>query len=448
MYLKSKVKLYSSLPGILITTYLGLTIALFFFGPVQWNSSNVNTTMAFLAFAIILFGIFYWAGLSIPSSPLPIFPQRNIVVFGSLLSLLMLFPSAYFYADKMPWELVSAIQDQRLVYEALQKRLSKAQSGREVIAFARALTFPFIYAVVPLYILNFQRNPKWFWMLFGLTMASAIIFSILRGTDRESFDFILLVASSTLILTIRNSSQFLNRNKIKAALAVGLTAIIITILAYNVFGERRLQRAGLSEQALTQLLDTPGPQGGYMTIMCIRAACADKNHWMIASASAFNKYAITMVSNYLTNGYYGLSLALADPSPFNSTLGIGHAPALKRIYERITQDESLYKNSYTFHLNSKAWSDNSEWATIFPWLANDVGFEGALLVFGLFGFIFAISWKDATQAHNDVAAIVFCFLVQLLVYVPANFQIGQTLDSYFGFVFWLVVWIIFRNRAH
>lgn len=444
--LHGRTRFFVWLPGISILLYLSVSIGLFFFGPVQWNPQNVPTTMAYLVIALILFATFYTLGLRPPLSPTTVLPQRKIIVVGGLLSIAMLLPSAYFYAGKMPWDLLSAIRDQKQVYAALQSRLSETQNGREIVALARALTFPLIYAAVPLCILNFRRNPNWFWALFGLTMASAMTFSILRGTDRESFDFILLVASSALVLAARNRAWLQSATARKCLIAVGLCGILVLSAAYHVFGERRLQRADLSEQGLAELLDTTGPHGGYMTVMCIRTACADKNHWMIASVPPFHKYAITMATNYLTNGYYGLSLALADSRPFHSTLGIGHAPALKRVYERITHDEALYRNSYTFGLNSQAWSDNSEWSTIFPWLANDVGFAGALAIFAVFGFIFAMSWRDATLAENDAAAIVFCFLMQLLVYVPANFQIGQTLDSYLGCMLWLAIWLASRHH--
>ncbi len=58
------------------------------------------------------------------------------------------------------------------------------------------------------------------------------------------------------------------------------------------------------------------------------------------------------------------------------------------------------------------WSDNTEWSTIFPWLANDVGFTGSLIVVFFLGILFGKSWRDAATG-NDFAAIVFCLLFQL-----------------------------------
>ena len=435
------------LPALMIVSFLAATVSLFFLGPVQWKPMQPSLLLGYLVAALSLFTVAYLAGTQITPRASDTLPTNTLIIAGSLLSIAMLFPSAYFYADKMPWEIIDAIRDQKKVYEGLQKRLNETQSGRELVALARAVTFPLIYAAGPLCILHMRNIPKWYWGLFCLLMASAITFSILRGTDREAFDFTLLVASSGLILIGRNLQWFKTRISKRLVLAGCIIGILIASLGYQVFGQRRLQRADMTIPALGELLEKSGPHGGYMTIMCIRSACADKDNLLIAHVAPFHKYAITMVTNYLTNGYYGLSLALDDPTPFQSTLGIGHAPAIKRLYERVTHDTTLYEKSYTARLNSAAWSDNSEWATIFVWLANDVGFSGALAVFVLLGLAYAVAWRDATIEGNDYAAVVFCFLTQLLIYTPANFQIGQTLDSYLGFSVWLAAWLI-RRRHH
>jgi hypothetical protein len=73
-------------------------------------------------------------------------------------------------------------------------------------------------------------------------------------------------------------------------------------------------------------------------------------------------------------------------------------------------------------------------------LANDVGFVGSLLLVGLMARWFRQSWSDAVRSNNDLAAIVFVFLCIAFVYLPANHQLAQTLDSYFAFIVTLIAW--------
>jgi hypothetical protein len=154
---------------------------------------------------------------------------------------------------------------------------------------------------------------------------------------------------------------------------------------------------------------------------------------------------VITATGYLTQGYHGLSLALKNVDQAESTYGIGHSQALRRVYEAFTGDTSLYQRGYTYSLKRQNWDDASQWSTIFPWIANDVGFVPTIAIMALLALLWGRSWRDAVGAADDVAAIVFCFLFQLFMYVPANNQIAQTLDAYVGFVCWLLFWILTRS---
>jgi hypothetical protein len=80
-------------------------------------------------------------------------------------------------------------------------------------------------------------------------------------------------------------------------------------------------------------------------------------------------------------------------------------------------------------------------------VANDTGFPGALLIMGLFAWLWGRSWIDAVVARNDSAAIVFCIATYSVIYFPANLQILQTLEGYSTVAFWIVAWLCFRHRG-
>jgi len=157
-----------------------------------------------------------------------------------------------------------------------------------------------------------------------------------------------------------------------------------------------------------------------------------------------------MISAYITNGYYGLSLALEQP--FESSFGLGHSPALLGLYEKISGSSELFDSTLVAHVSEAGWDHQYYWVSFFTWIANDVGFVGSLLVVAVLARWFRQAWLDAVYSKNDLAAIVFILLCIVFLYLPANNQIAQTFDMYFAFIVVLIAWkatrrIPCRNRG-
>jgi hypothetical protein len=442
------------LPLTLILIYFLATLALFFLGPLDWPIPNPAALTLFLAFVLIGIGTFYLVGAGGEAMGTPFRYWRTVIIVGAFLSIAILFPSAYFYAGKMPWQVIDAFRDQNAVYDALQKKLAETAGERTLISIIRAITFPAIFAVVPLGILNWRVMTWKLWLLVLATALSSVIFSVLRGTDREVFDVIIIISASILVLIARwcvATGATLSQVLVRRSTVIGaIVFLVVAGIALSLFADRRAQRTGYTPEAyangtrnapsLAAHLDT---LGGWRDVMCIRDICLDPDHPLVRYVDAPKKYALLMLTSYLTQGYYGLSLAMTED--FHSTLGAGHSPVIARTLERLMHDNAIYEKGYTFRLRSLGWSDESQWATIFPWLANDVGFPGAIAVICLFAFLWGRSWLDAVGRHDDRAAIVFCLLFQLFVYVPANNQLAQTFDAYFTLVGWCAYWLISRT---
>lgn len=441
------------LPLALILVYFLATLALFFLGPLDWPIPNLAPLTLFLALALIGIGTFYLVGAGGEAVGTPFRYWRAVIIVGALLSIAILFPSAYFYANKMPWQVIDAFRDQNAVYAALQKKLAETAGERTLISIIRAITYPAIFAVVPLGILNWRMMTWKLWLLVIATALSSVIFSVLRGTDREVFDIIIIISASIMVAVARwcvATGATLRQVLMRRSTVIGAIVFLVTAgVALSLFADRRAQRAGYTPEtyakgikdapSLAAHLDTPG---GWRDMMCIREICLEADHPLVRYVDVPKKYAVLMLTSYLTQGYYGLSLAMTQD--FHSTLGLGHSPVLARTLERLMHDNSIYEKGYTFRLRSLGWSDESQWATIFPWLANDVGFPGAIAVISLLAFLWGRSWLDAVGRNDDRAAIVFCLLFQLFVYVPANNQLAQTFDAYLALVGWCAYWLISR----
>jgi hypothetical protein len=336
----------------------------------------------------------------------------------------------------MPWEVLAALRDQGAAYDAFQDQLELTAGSRGPIAVARILTWPLVFAVLPLGVLHWAEMRARQRFLVLTTVGVMVIFSILRGTDREIADQLAVGGSAGLVLFARKMRfdgltwRGLWR-RFRVALIAGL---VLLAVAASLFAQRKEER----------LL--------YSTALCIAQSenpsgiCADFDHPWFALLGDRQRFTASMAAAYFTQGYYGLSLALAL-GDFRSTWGLGNAPFAMAAYVSLTGDEQLYENSYTFRLREIGWSDVQLWSTMFPWIANDISFSMVPVFMLIIGAVFGASWRDAVYANNGSAAVVFALLMLMMVYIPANCQITLIPDHFFALITWIVVWRHTRQPA-
>jgi hypothetical protein len=148
--------------------------------------------------------------------------------------------------------------------------------------------------------------------------------------------------------------------------------------------------------------------------------------------------AINGFSSYLTQGYYAVALALEEP--FLPMWGVGHSAFLTRQAVRLTGDKSLLERSYPVRIEQRGWMATVYWATIYTWLASDVGFLGVIVVVFLIGYLFARVWVDLLGGRNPLAVALVGQLVLMLYYFPAHnrvLQIGEGVSAFWGL---LLLW--------
>jgi hypothetical protein len=143
-------------------------------------------------------------------------------------------------------------------------------------------------------------------------------------------------------------------------------------------------------------------------------------------------------SSYLTQGYYGLSLALAEP--FQWSYGIGHSVFATSAVNTLTGFDAT-DLTYMARAQQAGWDMRVKWSSIYPWLASDVTFPGTLVLLFVIGRLLASVWDDAQSGENPYALPLFVMLVIGIFYFPANNQIlsaGESLVAFWGLLYlWL-----------
>ena len=155
-------------------------------------------------------------------------------------------------------------------------------------------------------------------------------------------------------------------------------------------------------------------------------------------------YSLTMLSTYLTQGYYGLSLSLQ--SPFTFTWGIGNSFTFAAYFNAYFGLD-LRKYTYPFLAQEKFGYPALEfWSSMFPWLASDYTWVGAVIIIGLLARLYASLWDECNRSEDFFPGVFFAHLTIMWLYLPCNNQIMQTLQSTLTTIILFIIY--FCRRKH
>lgn len=418
------------MPFFLVLSYLLVVVVVFWAGPIEWPVTNTIELATFQCGGILTIVIGYVSIAPVGISKINGVELRPFFYLGLISVLVLQIPVTLTYTGKYPWDVVQSILDQRQTYEEMLEQVAEGQGNRFFVPLFRAIISPLFYAAIGYGIMHFRQLKLLQRILLVIAILCPINLSLLRGTDKEMADILIILSGFLLVSYYRAklTTDNMNTPSILRVRVLVPTAILAACLFLAAFSYKKLERLG----------------GNIDFCFVDGLICANYSGFILSSLPNFVAFGFSMVDFYLTNGYYGLSLALQQP--FDSTFGIGHSAAFLGLYEKISGSSDLFESSFIAKISSIGWDHRYYWATIFTWLASDVGFIGSLIVVGLMARWFRQSWSDAIYSNNDLAAIVFVFLCIAFVYLPANHQLAQTFDSYFSFIIAFIVWKLTRFR--
>jgi len=425
------------LPIRLVLGYVAATVFVFVYGPFDWPIDNWAVLFGFLAATMLALWLgFRWA-VARTAAETSFGGWRHVVVLGAAASVIILFVAAPVYTGRMPWQVLDALRDPYDAYRNLQDQLELTAGTRGPIALARILTWPLVFAVLPLGILHWAAMGAGLRALVLVTVGAIVVSSILRSTDREIADMIAVSGGAGLVLFARKMVHdgLTLRALLRRYLVVIAAGIVLLGVAASLFAERKEDRY-VFKHAICLAGDENVPT----------EICADFNHPWFSLLDDRERFTASMAAAYFAQGYYGLALALSLDD-FRSTWGLGNAPFAMAAYASWTGDEELYKRSYTYRLRELGWNADHHFNTMFPWIANDISFPLVPVLMLLIGGMFGASWRDAVFGRNDCAVIVFAIFLIMMGYLPANSQITLAPDHVFSLAAWLYAWRRTRRRA-
>jgi hypothetical protein len=424
------------LPLALVLGYVAATFLLFLIWPINWPiyyPEDWARLIAYVALCLLAIGGAAWTGSAGSARVTATLPFLSpLLVLGALAAVALLGPTSYTYTGRPPWAVLDALRDQAAAYRRLQAQLSGAAGQHMSLALLRGAVAPLTYAVLPLGILNW-RTIGWSGRIAVLvTAACSIVFSIMRGTDKEIADLFIAGASAFFVSYGRSRAAGRRGGELlRRYWRWGLVALAFVYLAQGLYTERKDERLHGNRVA--------------GTAVCANAShiCADLDNPWIAWLPPRERFGVTIFIVSTCSGYYGLHLAL--DKPFESAFGVGHSPVALNLYEAITKDRTPHARTYTYRNGENGWPEDYYWSTLPTWIANDVSFPGAVLVLGIVGYLWGWWWREAAAGMSDPAAVLFAFTTTMLFYFPANNQMFLLADGYLVFAVWLAIWLWHRR---
>lgn len=404
-------------PLLIAIGYMVLTFLYYLFGPLPWPS--------IARFQIIVILVTSWTALAVGyslamrrkvfgfASPEGSVDLSRLVIAGALLNAIT-FPIALFgFTGSAIGDISFDIASQGDVYTERYQFLVTGGAGniQFLASLTRAFAAPAIFGGLILGSWKFSSLRSFDKALLAASAFLQIAFSFARGTDKEILDLFVFMS---LALVSKNGVNWprLARNAVLVLVVAGL---VLTL-----FVERREARKG----ELTACFERVG-------------LCADEDDSLIASLGGdATLFAATEIAIYTTQGYHGF--ALAQDLDFQSSYGLGHAPALARTIETTT-GFSVQERVFPNKLAEKGWDPRFAWSSLYTFIGNDVSMPLIPLVMLPLGWVFARSWQHA-RLDDDSAYVIFSLLVLLFFYSPANNQTAVSMEPWLVVVYWSYRW--------
>lgn len=173
---------------------------------------------------------------------------------------------------------------------------------------------------------------------------------------------------------------------------------------------------------------------------------ANYSNWIYKLLPSSVAESITYLLSYLTQGYRGLALCLT--LPFKWSFGMGSSFKLMNDVSRwFSIPLSVLETSYPVRMEAQyGIGAYSYWNTIFPWIASDFTFIGAIFVVGIFIYYWAKAWREFIKIGSWISIVMFTHLSILVLYIPCNNQLFQTRDSIVASLAIFILWYFFHGR--
>lgn len=409
-------------PAVLFLAYNAFTVALFAFGPIPYPVAQPWRLYPYLAASLVALALGYLAGPKVARRVLPslaprVPPVPVLIAVSSLLNILLLVPATLFMTEGS-FDLIAALSDPSAAY---QRSARVAAATTNPWMYAVLLVAPVLFLTAPLALFFWRRLPRVHRLLAAAAIAVTWASGVMLGRNKGFADLFLLVLVFFFVHLARRPRLDLRRWAAGAAVVLGVFLVFFVIFLTGAAGRMSYTYT----KGYVRAID------GYL----------DYDNVFLEPFPDDLKPGVGHLYGYLTQGYYGLSMA--TQLDFVWTRGLGNSYFLHLFEERVLGSTYARENCYPARIETEfGYSMYTSWHSIHPWLASDLTFAGTLVFVLLVGMVLAVSWHETRVTENPLSVAMFATVCLMLFYFPANNQsLGfpvQFSSTVGVFMLWLV----------
>ena len=412
---------YIKLPYFALKIYILSTLILSLFGPINYN---YNPIFAFLVFVYILFFLFITKCGMLSSSSYKAYKYTSIGNDKKIIILLKISLVIVIFIKIML--LVSSIKlyglpEANNFFTMLAKVYSEMHHGEFIENFYRKLdtftTFLFYFAFFLGFFL-FKRINFFYRLILIISVILDLMYQTLFiGTQRSIITIAIL---SIVLFSIKSIDKNFNI-KYKKIIKILFFLIILFVLFLKVISARY----GMWNPSYYRNIDIYNLD----------------SMWLFPFKNPRLKYDICNIISYVTQGYYGLSLTFQ--TNFKWTFFLGAFRGINSIVSQIIPSiPEMADLTYPIRAGVIYNFDGyAQWFTIFPWLASDFTFLGALIYMGLIAKLYMRCWIQVIKYKNPIAFLMLVLLSIQYIFIVANNQLfiqrGESLATIIIFLIYL-----------
>lgn len=420
-------------PLVMIISYIFLTFLLSLIGSVTYFHYNWIPVFLFM-FAICIAVIMgylstdvfqiIWRKPSPKTKENTPIPFKKLVHYSIIIALTLEILLMISYMSKMEVHSISEMLSRLVnIGDVYQSSLQASKNDTDKDVLLQIITLlgivkQFAFVGFVWYRKELKKDKKWFIALVCIYLINVFVF---KGTQKELGDIIIYFGSVWLILEgFKNKIELL-----KFIIPIGIVACLV-------FGYIQLSRA-----------ETYNMDIGYET----EFFRYNTEHFVYTFFGPSIGMAITILTFYLTNGYYGLSKSLS--MTFHWTYGLGSSFALSSYASQYFGIENMVQYSYPMRAEAETgYPAKQYWSTVFPWLASDYTYLGCIVLVFIIARVYATAWKEAVEKKNFLSAMLFARLNIFWLFVPANNQLMQGRETMIATVLLVAAWLLFHKRCN
>ena len=412
--------------------YLGATFLLLVFGPIEYLDMPIGKTAGFLTAAATAIIVGYMFGVAARMKN-PRGDPRGALAMASILFDLSLGIALFalatsigqsIAADGLSFSLSGMGEGYLAAYEGYER--NSGNYSFSFILYSISLPFSFIATVWGIY--YFRRlSPLRRYLTLILIFGGLYYYVIGTGKQKQIGDLVIYILAIALVkYGVRG-----RRINLKTILGAVIGGFVAVLLFVAVLGQRY---AAL------------GVDSGNINQRILFRMSFDTGHPVFIIFGQDYGLSLAIFSSYLTQGYYGLGLALETDWVWTRFSGFSYSISI--IADRLFGLEWQWSNTLLHRTGLATGWNESKWHTVFTYFATDFTWPGTVVLFGFFAFAYARCWLVAVSHQNPFAILLFTLLTMGMFFMPANNQLLHSPGALFTFLMVVILYLVNAGRNY